>query len=155
MVVADFPEDLIAFLLDGSPRALDAGSYGTVNLVPLDELRAETLEVTPNLSPFADDDPHRLDGGYYAVPAVNLVEGSPRPGFDFPAWLLLWLPNERRYGSYDLDHGDLMMFAPEIGWSDIASDPGPFVQASDGGGDGPVSLCYLKPWPRYPYVMPV
>ena len=65
------------------------------------------LEVTPNMAPFAGTHPHANGYGHYAVPAVNLVRGDPRPGLDFPAWLFLWLPVERQYASYDLDHGDL------------------------------------------------
>jgi hypothetical protein len=124
-----------------------------VSLVAADDLRVGTLEVTPAVSPFARDDPHRHDGGCYLVPAVNLVAGGPRSDVDFPAWLLLWLPAERRYGSFDLDHGDVLMFAPDVRWSDIAADPAAYVSASEGGGRGPVSGEYLKPWPMYSYRM--
>jgi hypothetical protein len=152
MGVPDLPEDLVAFLRAAAPATLDAGHYGTVTLVPAEGLRVETLEVTPNLAPFACDHPHADRYGHYAVPAVNLVRGDPKRGGSFPAWLLLWLPNERRYGSYDLDHGDLMVYAPDVSWSQIAADPVPFVRASDGGHDGPVAIEFLKPWPRYPWV---
>ena len=130
-------------------------SFETVHLVQLSQLRVDTLELTPNLSPFARDDPHRRDGGYYAVPAVNLVFGDdPRPNLDFPAWLLLWLPDLQRFGSFDLDHGDLVLFADRVRWADIAADPGPYVVASESGGRGPVPTEYLRPWPDYPYVVP-
>lgn len=153
MGVPEIPDDLAAFLR-GGPRTLDAGHYETVALAPLADLRVETLELTPNMAPFARSDPHRYDGGYYAVPAVNLVRGDPRPSVDFPAWLFLWLPDQRRYGSFDLDHGDLVMFAPKVRWSDIAVDPKPFVLASESGGNGPVPTEYLQPWPRYDYIVP-
>src|SRR4051794_24103837 len=99
MRVPDLPEDLVAFL-GREPATLDVGAYETVTLIPPGELRVEALEVTPNLAPFAREDPHGLDGGYYAVPAVNLVRGEPRQSVDYPAWLFLWLPDERRYGSF-------------------------------------------------------
>jgi hypothetical protein len=153
MGVPDIPDDLAAFLRVG-PRTLEAGHYETVALVPLAELQVDTLELTPNMAPFAREDPHRYDGGYYAVPAVNLVRGDPRPSVDFPAWLFLWLPDQRRYGSFDLDHGDLIIFAPEVRWSDIAADPEPVVLASESGGQGPVPTEYLRPWPQYPYQVP-
>jgi hypothetical protein len=153
MDVPGIPDDLAALLRSG-PRTLSAGHYETVTLIPLEQLRVETLEVTPNLSPFARQDPHRHDGGYYAVPAVNLVRGDPRPNLDFPAWLFLWLPNERRYGSFDDDHGDIVMFATGVRWSDIVADPEPFVLASESGGAGPVPVEYLQPWPQYPYEIP-
>ena len=112
MSVPDLPADLVTFLRSGSPPTLDAGHYETVTHFAPDELRVETLEVTQNMTPFAGDHPHADGYGYYAVPGVNLVRGDPRPGLDFPAWLFLWLPVEQRYGSYDLDHGDLYVFPP-------------------------------------------
>ena len=151
MGVPETPDDLAAFLR-GGPRTLGAGHYETVTLFGLDELRVETLEVTPNMAPFAGDHPHADGYGHYAVPAVNLVRGDPRPSLDFPAWLLLWLPVERRYGSYDLDHGDLHVFPPGASWTQIVADPLPFVRASDGFGDGPVPVEYLEPWHRHPWV---
>jgi hypothetical protein len=152
MGVPALPEDLVAFLRTGSPATLDAGHYGTVTLIPAEELWIETLEVTPNLAPFAYDHPHADEYGHYAVPAVNLVRGDPKHAGSFPAWLFLWLPNERRYGSYDLDHGDLMVYAPDVAWSQIAADPVPFVRASDGQHDGPVAIEFLQLWPGYPFV---
>jgi hypothetical protein len=148
----DLPADLIAFLRSGSPPALNAGHYETVTLFAPEELRVETLEVTPNMAPFASDHPHADGYGHYAVPAINLVRGDPRPGLDFPAWLLLWLPVERRYGSYDLDHGDLYVFPVDASWSQIMADPLAFIRASDGLSDGPVPVEHLEPWHRYPWV---
>ena len=75
MAVTDLPEDLIAFLRGGSPRTPSIGYGEMVDLVALDDLRAETLEVTPNLAPFAHEEPHRFNGGYYVVPAINPGEG--------------------------------------------------------------------------------
>jgi hypothetical protein len=152
MGVPDLPADLVAFLRAASPTTLDAGHYQTVALIPVEESRVETLEVTPNLAPFACDHPHVGQYGHYAVPAMNLVRGGPKRLDSFPAWLFLWLPNERRYGSYDLDHGDLLMYAPDVSWSDIAANPVSFVWASDGRHDGPVAIEYFQPWPRYPFV---
>ena len=152
MGVPELPADLVAYLRSGSPPILDAGYYETVMLFRPEELRIETLEVTPNLAPFAGNHPHADGYGHYAVPAVNLVRGQPRPNLDFPAWLFLWLPSERRYGSYDLDHGDLLVYGPEVTWAQIAADPMPFIRASDGEHDGPVDIEYFQPWPRYPWV---
>src|SRR5690349_14721201 len=102
MAVPGLPKDFAAFLRSDSPRTLEAAHYGTITLIPLEQLQLETLMLTPDRG----EDPHHHDYGYYPVPAVNLVLGSPRPGVDFPAWLLLWLPHEQRYGSFDLDHRD-------------------------------------------------
>jgi hypothetical protein len=118
-------------------------------MIPADELRVESLNVTPTLSPFAASHPHAQEFGQYLVPAVNLVRPHPKHGF--PAWLFLWLAEERRYGSFDLDHGDLIVFSPTVTWSDIAADPEPFVNTSDGVPDDRVPLEYLEPWHRFPF----
>jgi hypothetical protein len=152
MGVPDIPADLIEFLGAGSPPTLTAGYYGSVTLFAPDELRVETLEVTPNMAPFVGTHPHADGYGHYAVPAVNLVLGDPRPSVDFPAWLLLWLPVEQRYGSYDLDHGDLYVFPPVASWSQIAADPEPFIMASDNLTDGPLPVEHLEAWHRHPWV---
>jgi hypothetical protein len=151
MVIPMIPDDLAAFLRSGL-RTLDAGHYETVMLFGLEELQVETLEVTPNMAPFARDHPHAEGYGHYAVPAINLVRGEPRPSLDFPAWLFLWLPEERRYGSYDLDHGDLLILPLDASWSKIVADPLPFVVAGDGIGDGPVPVEHLEPWHRYQWL---
>lgn len=52
MGVPDIPDDLAAFLRI-EPLTLEAGHYETVALVPLADLRIETLELTPNMAPFA------------------------------------------------------------------------------------------------------
>jgi hypothetical protein len=54
------------------------------------------------------------------VPAVNLVAGSPRPSQDRPAWLVFWLPNERRYATLS-ESRDVEMYLPERGWADIVA----------------------------------
>jgi hypothetical protein len=151
MAPPHIPEDLAAFLRGGQ-RTLNTGHYESVTLVHFEELRLETLEVTPNMAPFVGDHPYADEYGYYAVPAVNLIQGGPKRADSFPAWLFLWLPTERRYGSYDLDHGDLMVFGPEVTWSQIVTDPLPFVLASDGGRGGEVAIDFLEPWHRYPFV---
>jgi hypothetical protein len=152
MGLLDLPEDLVAFLRAGSPATLDAGGYGTLTLFRPDALRIETLCVRLTNSPVASEDPHREEFGHYPVPAVNLIRGSPRTDLDFPAWMFLWLPNERRYGSFDLDHGDLLMFAPSVRWADIVADPEPFALVTESGGDGRMPVEPLRPWLRYTFV---
>lgn len=152
MGVPDLPPDLLAFLRAAPRPELPTGYYGEpLALLSPEELAVETLEVTPNLAPFVTTHPHADGYGHYEVPAINLVRGDRRPRLTFPAWLFLWLPVERRYGSYDLDHGDLMTFRPDPTWADIVADPLPFVSASDGG-DGPVTIEFLEPWHRHPWV---
>jgi hypothetical protein len=150
-VLPDFPDDLLAYLSKQTSPTLTAAGYGEVELIPAADLHVETLTVTPNVAPFAHSHPHAEEFGHYPVPAVNLIRPHPKHGF--PAWLFLWLPNERRYGSFDLDHGDLIVFAPSVTWSDIAANPEPFVSTSDGVPDERVPLEYLEPWHQYSYVV--
>jgi hypothetical protein len=147
------PDDLVTFLRGPDASTLSAGGYGTLQLVPLERLCMETLEVTPNYSPFAHDDPHRYDGGFYAVPAVNLVEGDPDWPSYFPRLAFLWLPSEQRYGSFDQDHGELMLFRPGLTWAEIASAAEAHLLAGESCGSEQVQMEYLKPWPRYPYIL--
>src|SRR5262245_62089733 len=151
----DLPADLIAFLQSDTPRSLDAGGYGgSLRLIPLEQLHVETLEVTPNYSPFAGDDPHRYDGGYYAIPAVNLVQGEDDWPSYFPRLVFVWLPTERRYGSFDQDHGELLLFRPDLTWAEIASAAEDHLLAGESCGSDRVPMAYFKPWPKYPYVVP-
>jgi hypothetical protein len=150
----NLPDDLAAFLRGPGAGPLDAGAYGTLRLVPLEQLHLETLELTPNYSPFARDDPHRYDGGYYAVPAVNLVEGEPDWPSYFPRLAFVWLPNEGRYGSFDQDHGELMLFRSGLEWAEIAADAEAYLLAGESCGSERVPMECLKPWPKYPYVGP-
>jgi hypothetical protein len=152
MSVPDLPADLMSFLQSGSPPTLVAGHYETIVLFTPDELRIESLEVTPNMAPFVDNHPNADGYGHYAVPAVNLVRGEPRPNLAFPAWQFLWLPDERRYGSYDLDHGDLYVFPPDTSWTQIAADPTSYIESSENREDGMVPTEFLEPWHKYPWV---
>jgi hypothetical protein len=150
----NLPDDLVAFLRGACAGTLDAGAYGTLRLVPLEQLNVETLELTPNYSPFARDDPHRYDGGYYAVPAVNLVEGNPDWPSYFPRLAFVWLPTEGRYGSFDQDHGELMLYRPGLGWGEIVDNVEAHVLAGESCGSEQVPMEYFRPWPKYPHVLP-
>lgn len=151
MSVPNLPMDLVDFLRGKAQPQLTTEGYGTLNLIPLEQLRVEQQLVTPTLSDFAAEDPHEGQGGY-EVPAVNLISGGTSDMGKWYAWLFLWLPNERRYGSMDLDHGDLILFPEGASWSQIAADPEAFIQASESCGTEEIPIEYLKPWPRYPRV---
>jgi hypothetical protein len=148
----NLPYDLLAFLRGACTGTLHAGGYGILRLVPLGQLHVETLELTPNYSPFARDDPHWCDGGYYAVPAVNLVEGNPDWPSYFPRLGFVWLPCERRYASFDQDHGELMLFRPGLVWAEIAANAEAHLLAGESCGSKRVPMEYFKPWPQYSYV---
>ncbi|MFO0958653.1 MAG: hypothetical protein U0800_14685 [Isosphaeraceae bacterium] len=147
------PPDLEDSLRGGIPPELDAGGYGVMSLFPLAELRLATLEVrSSGNAPFAEEDPHYCDYGYYAVPAVNLIRGCRNwPEIDLSYWFV-WLPEERRYGSYDADHGDVVLFESRVTWTDICSDPPRYAMAAEVAGIDGLPMEFLRPWPRYEYV---
>lgn len=149
----DLPPDLVAALREGSPRELDAGGYGVMSLFSPEELRLATLEVrSSGNAPFAEEDPHYYDYGYYAVPAVNLVRGGRDSSENDLSWWFLWFPDGRCYGSYDEDHGDLVLFEPNVTWADICSDPPRYAEAAEVAGIEGLPMEFLRPWPRYEYV---
>jgi hypothetical protein len=52
---------------------------------------------------------------YYEIPAVSLTNENE---FYEPEFILLWLPNEKLYGTWDCDHWDLYVFE-NTNWEDI------------------------------------
>src|SRR4051794_36480906 len=86
MSVPGLPMDLVDFLRGKEQPQLATEGYGTLNLVPLEQLRVEQQLVTPTLSDFAAEDPHDSQGGY-EVPAVNLVSGGTSDMGKWYAWL--------------------------------------------------------------------
>ncbi len=82
------------------------------------------------------------------VPAVDLL-ASCEGGYE-PTGVLLWLPAEQQYGTWDNSHGELMVFEPHVTWREIAARPIPFLNAP-WEGDGCAPLSSLVPWPRHVY----
>jgi hypothetical protein len=153
-VKMQLPRDLKAYLHPTRPRRIRAESadyvYGTdvIELLPLRELKVEALRVRPQLQPLSSKDPHRSEGGYYAVPAVNLVGGD-------AAYSLLWLPVEKRYGTFDQEHSMLMAFQPKLTWKKLQADFDRYFGATNTGGDiGDRELAeYLAPWPTHSFIV--
>jgi hypothetical protein len=73
----------------------------------------------------AEEDPHAGERGYYHVPAVSLVS---RCSNYRPAGLLVWLPDQAVYATWDDDHHVLWIF-PEAGWSQIEANPIPYLNS--------------------------
>lgn len=60
---------------------------------------------------------------YYEIPAINLTDQC--ESFD-PEYILLYLPNEKMYGTWDSDHWKLYVF-PNKNWTDIVKNPADFI----------------------------
>ncbi|MCB0996163.1 MAG: hypothetical protein KDB21_13785 [Acidimicrobiales bacterium] len=84
-------------------------------------------------------DPHRHHAGYYVVPGIDLVRAV--DGYD-PDGVLIWIPALRSFGTWDLDHWDLIVFE-DTSWEAIADDPVPFLDAL---WDPRCPFDYLQPW---------
>jgi hypothetical protein len=145
MVDPNLPAGLVAYLRRGKQPAYDAAlcEAGTVTLLPLDKLKVEFFPMTPDSS----DDPHAEESGSYLVAGVSLVASC--KGYD-PVGLLLWLPLDGRYGTWDGDHGTLRVFRAAVRWSAIARNVPRHIN-SQWGLEGSAPTSDLTPWGRHPY----
>jgi len=143
MVDPNLPADLVAFLQRGKQPTFDPAlcEAGAVTFLSLDKLRVEFFPMTPD----SKDDPHAGEYGSYLVAGVSLVASC--DGYD-PVGLLLWLPLDGRYGTWDGEHGTLRVFRANVTWSTITRDPPRHINAQWGlEGSAPVSD--LAPWGRH------
>jgi len=60
---------------------------------------------------------------YYEIPAVNLTNDNE---YYDPEFILLWLPKEKKYGTWDCDHWNLYIFE-NAEWKDIEQSPLPYI----------------------------
>ncbi|MEL6822341.1 MAG: hypothetical protein AAFP70_11310 [Calditrichota bacterium] len=112
------PEQLEKFLKSGNQLSYDYKQVeaGRIVLKKWQDLQTGVVWI---------DSFREGDEGYYEIPAVNLVESC--DGYD-PEFILLWLPNEKVFGTWDCDHWGLIVF-PETTWSEIVKSPVPFLNA--------------------------
>jgi hypothetical protein len=148
MVDLRLPSDLASFLKAGQQLKYDrrAAEPGRITLLSIEDLRLEEFRVRSDGKEQAARDPHRGERGFYLVPAVNLTASA--EGY-WAKGILLWIPAEDSFGTWDSDHADVWTF-PEVTWSEIAADPLPFVN-SQWYADA-TELEWLVPWPRYRFV---
>ncbi|MCE9562166.1 MAG: hypothetical protein K8U57_08945 [Planctomycetes bacterium] len=121
------PDDLQAFLHRRERLRYDTSfcEPGQIELLPLDRITLGEVWIEPRWKSDPQGDPHAGEKGYYFFPAVNLV--SEAEGYK-PEFILLWLPNEQLYGTWDDEHYKLFVF-PGVTWADIAADPRPYLVA--------------------------
>jgi hypothetical protein len=139
---------IVLFLTTGQKLQYDHSKCepGKVVLKSFTELKLGKVLINSSESPLYEEDPHADEKGYYEVPAVSLTKEC--ASYD-PEYILLWLPNEELFGSWDSDHWDLYVF-PETGWSDIADDPIPYINAQWMDYNREVSE-YFQPFPDYEF----
>jgi hypothetical protein len=147
MTPMNLPDDLAAFLEAGRQLSYDADACeaGMITLKPLAELKLELFPIDPTRE---SDDPREGRGGSYLVPVVDLV-ASCTGGYEATG-LLLWLPAERCFGSWDPEHGYIYVLPQWVGWKDIADAPVQHLNSAWADPDA-VPSEELVPYPRYQY----
>src|SRR5262245_55446411 len=147
MSALKLPRDLAAFLRQGRQFDYDPArcEAGLVTLLPLDVLRLHLFPMDCQSTPVAKADPNHGSLGCYLVPGVSLL--APARGYD-PDGLMLWLPLERRFGTWDSSHDVVSMYKRGTTWADIVAQPKQHINAC--WGSWKVMEC-LKPWLRCRY----
>jgi hypothetical protein len=139
----NLPNDTTEFLksrrqLDYDPAECEPGK---VTLHPLAALTlGEVWGGTDDSS-----DPHYAEDGYYAIPAVSLTATCDAYDSDY---ILLWLPEEKKFGTWDCDHWILTVFENAT-WQDIEKSPAVYIGAQ--WNCTSIVGTRLKPWGRHPF----
>ena len=143
MSTFNLPDDTVEFLRGGRQLEYDHSRIeaGEVKLKRLDELSRGEVWIGTDIA----GDPHTGDRGYYAIPAVSLTGECKAYSPDF---ILLWLPKERVFGTWDCDHWVLKVFRG-AGWSDIVTSPAAYLNAQWDFQDKLGSQ--FVPWPQYEF----
>jgi len=140
------PNDLTEFLK--AKRQLEYAASececGQVILCPLGKHELGEVWVDGHSLHDVASDPNTGVEGYYAVPAINLVESC--DGYD-PEHILSWIPDRDLYISWDCDHWEITMF-PSVTWRQITDSPLRYVNAQ---WESPSIGHPLIPWPQFPF----
>jgi hypothetical protein len=152
--VADLnlPADLVEFLRAGKQLEYDPGTCeaGAVTLLSLDQLCLELFPMDCQSTRVARRDPHRGERGCYLVEGVNLVASC--TGGYHGAGLLLWLPRDERYATWDDSHDYIGVFRSWARWKHIVEAPAQHINAQWTGAfaDSAPASCFV-PWTRHVY----
>jgi hypothetical protein len=143
----NLPKELKDFLQSEKQLEYDHSRCepGKITLKNFNDLEVGEVWIDSEESPIAQKDPNKEKEGYYSVPAVSLIEDC--EGYD-PEFILLWLPNEDLFGTWDCDHWDLKIF-PKATWNDIVKNPLPYINAQ-WEGDSKIAE-YFMPYPKYEF----
>ena len=143
MSTFNLPDDAVEFLRAGRRFEYDASRVeaGEVKLKRLEELSLGEVWIGTDMN----GDPHAGEDGYYAISAVSLIGEC--KAYD-PDFILLWLPQERLFGTWDCDHWVLKVFRG-ASWSDIVASPAAYINAQWDWQDTLGSQ--FVPWPQYEF----
>jgi hypothetical protein len=149
----DLPRDLVAFLAAGKQLEYDPSTCeaGAITLLSVEQLKLELFPMyfDTDMEGIPDGDPHKGENGYYLVEGVNLV--SECLDYD-PCGLLMWLPLEKCYATWDMEHWYIGVFGPDQTWSQIVKTPAQYINAQwIGAFEDSAPATALKPWPSHRY----
>lgn len=121
------PQELENFLKDKKELEYDflSSEPWKIALKAYEELKIEEIWVDSEWSPIYNEDPNKDKRWYYSIPAISLV-GSCE--YYEPDFILLWLPSEKLFWTWDCDHWDLRVFL-NTSWSDIVKNPLPYINS--------------------------
>ena len=139
----NLPKEAVRFLSSDHQLKYDPSlcEPGAVMLHRLADLRLGEVWVGTDSA----DDPNYSRDGYYAIPAVSL---SCECTSYSPEFILLWLPNERLFGTWDCDHWSLTVFESAT-WADIVARPHIYLGAQ--WDCASVVGSVFRPWRGYPF----
>jgi hypothetical protein len=111
----NFENSLLEFLKSGKKLDYDydRAEPGFVGLCSHDDLKEEIIYI---------EGPNQGES-YFEIPAVSLTNDNE---YYDPEFILLWLPIEKKYGTWDCDHWDLYIFE-NANWKDIELNPLPYI----------------------------
>jgi len=128
MMSFEIEQNLEVFLKEGTQLEYNESVFeaGKVELIKHDDLKLGYVNI---VGP-------EYGKNYYSIPAINLTSSA--EGYD-PEYILMWLPNEKKYGAWDSSHWIVYIFEGAK-WSDIVSDPLTYLDAAFDGSDAAVEL---------------
>ena len=137
----NLPNETVDFLRAGRQLEYDFRRIeaGEVKLNRLEQLSQGVVWIGTDLP----GDPHAKESGYYAIPAVSLTGECKNYS---PEFILLWLPQEKLFGTWDCDHWVLKVFH-DASWKDIVANPAAYINAQWDFNDQLGSP--FVPWPQY------
>jgi hypothetical protein len=125
------PDDLRSFLSDPKnrtfqfasedPLEVEEGTFYASDELELREFKLSTPQYYDNEGTEIGDDPEL----YYEIPGADLVSETPDYGGD---GILIWFPKFHEYGSWDPDHGTILLF-PGISWGSIQNNLARYLNA--------------------------
>jgi hypothetical protein len=119
----NLPSETVEFLRAGRQLKYDFGRIeaGEVKLKQLEQCSLGEVWIGTDIP----GDPHAKEHGYYTIPAVSLTGECKNYS---PEFILLWLPQEKLFGTWDCDHWVLKFFR-NASWKDIVMNPAAYINA--------------------------